>query len=99
AADLRACVEGRPPASLPAFSDRPLARPSRALVVESHSHRLIAVGFVNGTVILLDAITGAHLAAVQGDGTPIERLAFDIDALSIGWRGGRVERVAIASPR
>jgi eukaryotic-like serine/threonine-protein kinase len=97
AADLRACVEGRMPASSPGFSDRPLARPSRALVVERDDHRLMAIGFVNGTVILLDALSGAQLAIAHGDGSPIERLAFDVDALSIAWRGGRVERVAIAS--
>jgi serine/threonine protein kinase len=99
AADLHACVEGRLPASAAAFVERPLGRSSsRALVIHSDDHRLMAIGFVNGTVMLLDAISGAHLAAVQGDGTPIERLVFDSDALSIGWRDGRIERVAIASP-
>ena len=96
AADLRACLEGRVPAPSPA-ADRATARPSRALVVDSGDHRLVAVGFVTGTVLVFDAISGAQLAAVRGDGTPIERLAFDVDALSISWRDGRVERVAIAS--
>jgi serine/threonine-protein kinase len=96
AADLRACLEGRMPASVPA-GDRSLVRSSRAIVAESDDHRFLAVGVVNGTVLLLDAISGAQLASVQGDGTPLERLAFDADGLSIVWRGGRVERVATAS--
>ena len=67
------------------------------MMVESGDHRFVAVGAVNGTVLVLDAISGAQLAAVQSDGTPVERLAFDADALSIVWRGGRIERVAITS--
>jgi serine/threonine protein kinase len=94
AADLRACLEGRLPASTLAL-DRAPSGSSRALMVESGDHRFVAVGAVNGTVLLLDAISGAQLAAVQSDGTPVERLAFDAD--SIVWRGGRRERITITS--
>ena len=96
AADLRACLEGRLPASAPEI-DRSSSRSSPAMVAESDDHRLIALGFLNGAVALFDATSGAQLARVQGDGTPIERLAFDAGALAILWRGGRLERVAITS--
>ena len=93
AADLHACLQGRPPASSPAI-DRAPSR-SRVLVAESGDHRLIALGFLNGTVLLLDATSGAQLAGVPGDGTPIERFAFEADTLAI-VRGGRVDRVTLA---
>jgi eukaryotic-like serine/threonine-protein kinase len=93
AADLHACLEGRPPASSPTI-DRSPSRP-RVLVAESDDVRLVALGFLDGTVVLLDASSGAQLARVPGDGTPIERFAFETDTLAI-VRGGRVDRVTLA---
>ena len=96
AADLHACLEGRPPASSPAMDRR--SSPSRVAVAESDDHQLIALGFLDGSVVLLDATSGTQLARVPGDGTPIERFAFEADALAI-VRGGRVDRVTLAKSR
>ena len=94
AADLRACLEGRLPASPPPI-DREPSQSSGALVAMSDDHRLIAIGVLNGTVLLLDATSGAQVASVPGDGTAIERLAFEAGALAIVYRGGRVDRIAL----
>jgi hypothetical protein len=65
-------------------------------VAESLDRRFVALSLVSGAVIVLDSTTGAQLAAVHGDGTPIRRLAFDADGrLVIGRAGGRVEHVAV----
>jgi non-specific serine/threonine protein kinase/serine/threonine-protein kinase len=96
AADLRACLEGR---SLSAPVEAREAAPRAVaplIVAESLDRRFVALSLVSGAVIVLDSTTGAQLAAVHGDGTPIRRLAFDADGrLVIGRAGGRVEHVAV----
>ena len=96
AADLRACLEGRAlTQSHPA--QRVTAAPAfRPLMAESGDHRFVAVGLVSGTVLVLDSHSGTQLTVVQGDGTRLERLAFDTEGrLAVGWAGGRVDRIAI----
>jgi serine/threonine protein kinase len=98
AADLRACLEGRFPAATVSVDE---AVPPRAslIVAESADRRFVALSLVGGAVVVLDSTTGAQLAAIRGDGTPIRRLAFDADGrLVIGRSGGRVDHVAVLAP-
>ena len=92
ATDLRACLEGR--ALTRAHTGQQVTGPAhRPLMVESGDHRSIAVGLVSGTVLVLDAISGAQLTVIQGDGTGLERLAFDAEGqLAIAWASGRLTR-------
>jgi serine/threonine protein kinase len=96
ATDLRACVEGHA-LTQPPPAQRVTAAPSfRPLMAESDDHRSVAVGLVSGTVLVLDSSSGAQRTVVQGDGTQLERLAFDTDGqLAIGWASGRVVRIDI----
>ena len=89
----RACLEGRSP-SAPASGD---AETASLIVAQSIDRRLVALSLTGGSVVVLDASTGAPLASVNGDGTPVLRLSFDADGhLVIGRAGGRVERIAVA---
>jgi hypothetical protein len=101
AADLHASLEGR---ALTASStggqsttpdlDR---RSARVHVAESRDGRLVAIAFIGGAVVIHDSTTGLQLAIVQGDGTAIQRLAFDAGrTLAIEYRDGRVERVPVS---
>jgi len=93
AADLHACLEGR---ALTA-SSKGGEPPARVRVAESGDRRLVAIAFTGGAVAVHDSTTGLQLAIVEGDGTSIDRLAFDGDrTLAIEYRGGRVERVAVS---
>jgi hypothetical protein len=66
------------------------------ILVESTDRRFVALSLAGGAVIVLDSTTGAQLATIRGDGTPVLRLAFDADGrLTIGKTGGRVERVSV----
>jgi eukaryotic-like serine/threonine-protein kinase len=96
AGDLRACLDGRSPSG-PASVGPATPEPGLGvLVAESRERRLVALGLLGGTVLVLDSSSGAQLAVRHGDGTPIERLAFDSDGyLTIDRNGGRVERVAV----
>jgi non-specific serine/threonine protein kinase/serine/threonine-protein kinase len=96
AADLHACLEGRAPsAALSADEAAPRGVP-QVLAAQSVDRRLIALALVGGSVIVLDGTTGAQLAAIAGDGTPIERLSFDVDGrLEIRKTGRGIERVAV----
>ena len=68
-----------------AITDGPLV-----LTAESVDRRSVAVGLTNGTVTVLDATSGTHLSAIEGDGSRLERLAFDNEGrLSIAWSSGR----------
>jgi hypothetical protein len=94
--DFRACLEGRAlTQSHPA--QRVTAAPAfRPLMAESGDHRSVAVGLVSGTVLVLDSSSGTQLTVIQGDGTRLERLAFDTDGLlAMGWASGRVDRIEI----
>jgi serine/threonine protein kinase len=95
ATDLRACLEGR--ALTQWHSQRVTAAPAfRPLMAESGDHRCVAVGLVSGTVLVLDSSSGMQLIVIDGDGTRLERLAFDADGrLAIGWASGRVDRIEI----
>jgi tRNA A-37 threonylcarbamoyl transferase component Bud32 len=96
AADLRACLEGRSLSAPVAASGAAPRATAPLIVAESIDRRFVALSLVSGAVIVLDSTTGAQLAAVHGDGTPIRRLAFDADGrLVIGRAGGRVEHVAV----
>jgi hypothetical protein len=90
AVDLRACLEGRAPAvNLPADTPR-----GQLLVTESADRRSVAIGLPNGTVVVLDSTSATQLAVMSGDGTRLERLAFDRDGrLAIGWASGRVDLI------
>jgi hypothetical protein len=47
-------------------------------------------------VIVLDSMSGAQLAVVKGQGTPLERLAFDTQGqLTIRWTSGRVDLIGL----
>jgi hypothetical protein len=66
------------------------------ILAESADRRFVALSLVGGGVVVLDSSTGAQLAAIRGDGTPIVRLAFDADGrLVIGRGDGRVDHVAV----
>jgi serine/threonine protein kinase len=96
AADLRACVEGRSP-SAPVSSD---VEPASLIVAQSIDRRFVALSLTGGSVVVLDSSTGAQLASIDGNGTPVLRLSFDADGqLVIGRAGGGIERVALASSR
>jgi serine/threonine protein kinase len=93
AADLQACLEGRPLAT--AAVER--SARARVLVAESRARRVLAIGLTSGAVMVLDAVSGTTLARIDGDGTPVERLTFDDDgALTIARSNGQSERVEIA---
>jgi len=95
AADLRACLDGRSLSAPVAAHEAPRAV-APLIVAESIDRRFVALSLVSGAVIVLDSSTGAQLAAISGDGTPIQRLAFDADGrLVIGRAGGRAEHVAV----
>jgi hypothetical protein len=65
-------------------------------VAESADRRFVALGLAGGAVVVLDSTTGAQLAAIPGDGTPVSQLAFDADGrLAIVRSGGGIERVAV----
>jgi eukaryotic-like serine/threonine-protein kinase len=95
AADLRACLEGRFPSV--AVADETAPRQAFPLIMaESVDRRFVAISLIGGAVVVLDSTTGAQLAAVDGDGTPIRHLVFDADGrLVIGRAGRRVERVSV----
>jgi hypothetical protein len=47
-------------------------------------------------VLVLDSSSGTQLTVIQGDGTRLERLAFDTEGrLAMGWASGRVDRIEI----
>jgi hypothetical protein len=97
--DLRECLEGRVPASsqqtgLVAESFAP-----RVVTATRGDGRFVAVGLVNGTVVVLDPANGSPLVTISGDGTPLEGLAFDTDGrLAIVRTGGRAERIDMPAP-
>jgi eukaryotic-like serine/threonine-protein kinase len=96
AADLRGCLEGRPPAVSQTADRSATPSASRAFVAESPDHRFLAIGLVSGDVIVLDSMSGAQLAVVKGQGTPLERLAFDTQGqLTIRWTSGRVDLIGL----
>jgi serine/threonine protein kinase len=69
---------------------------SSLIVAESADRRFVALGLAGGAVVVLDSTTGAQLAAIPGDGTPVSQLAFDADGrLAIVRSGGGIERVAV----
>jgi len=93
-ADLRACLEGRPPI---ASSGLATASPRvQLLIAESPDRRFVAVGLTSGLVIVLDAASGASLASIYGDGTRIERMLFDsASQLTIGRVSGQIQTTGI----
>jgi serine/threonine protein kinase len=96
ARDLRACLEGH--ALTQSHPAERATAPSafRPLMAESGDHRFVAVGLVSGTVLVLDSSSGTQLTVIQGDGTRIERLAFDTEGrLAVCWASGRVDRIEI----
>jgi eukaryotic-like serine/threonine-protein kinase len=94
AADLRACLEGRSPIASSGMATA--ASRVRLLTAESPDGRLVAVGLANGLVIVLDAVTGASLASIHGDGTRIERMRFDsASQLTIRRVSGQVQTTGI----
>jgi eukaryotic-like serine/threonine-protein kinase len=91
--DLRACLEGRSPSASVAQATAPRLP---ILTAESPDGRFVAVALTSGLVIVLDAATGASLASIRGDGTPIERLAFDsASQLAVDRVSGHVERAGM----
>jgi tRNA A-37 threonylcarbamoyl transferase component Bud32 len=95
AADLRACLEGRFPSAAVADEIAPL-QAFPLIMAESVDRRFVALSLIGGAVVVLDSTTGAQLAAIDGDGTPIRHLVFDAEGgLIIGRAGRRVERVAV----
>ena len=92
ATDLRACLEGRPPVASSSLA----TSEARLHIATSPDGRYVAVGLTSGVVVVLDAATGASLAAIRGDGTCLERLVFDsASQLTIGRANGQVERASI----
>jgi eukaryotic-like serine/threonine-protein kinase len=90
AMDLRACLEGRAPTLSDSVDRGAIADAPRVLTAESVDRRSVAVGLTNGTVTVLDATSGTQLSAIEGDGSRLERLAFDNEGrLSIAWSSGR----------
>jgi len=97
AADLRACLEGRPPTASDGGGGPGSDAASRLLTAESRDRGVVAIGLVTGTIVLLESGTGAHLATIPGDGTPLERLGFEADGrLSVGQAGGRGRLIDLA---
>ena len=97
AADLRAWLEGRAPAPARINTDslHPVARLHTA---ESSNGRLVAIGLINGTVVILEAATGARIAVIAGNGMAIARLAFEDEGrLAIERADGRVDLIDIAA--
>ena len=44
-------------------------------------------------------MSGTQLRVVEGDGSPLERLAFHIDGrLSIAWSSGRDDLIGVTEP-
>ena len=99
AQDLRACLDGRTPvhARTPAPAG---ARPaSRTLLAEGGDQPIVAIGLVNGTVVILDSTSGVQQAAIPGDGTPLTHLGFDTEGrLSISWASGRTRVLGVTDP-
>ena len=97
AADLRACLEGRAPASTQINTDS-IHTVARLHTAESSDGRLVAIGLINGTLVILDAATGARIAVIAGNGTAIARLAFEDEGrLAIERADGRVDLIDIAA--
>ncbi len=97
AADLRACLEGRPPAVT--ITGTATASRSQSFTVESPDGRLVAVALASGLVTVLDAATGMSVASTRGDGTQIDRLTFDAQSrLTIGRVSGQVEQIGAGEP-
>lgn len=97
AADLRACLEGRPPAVT--ITGTATASRSQSFTVESPDGRLVAVALASGLVTVLDAATGMSVTSTRGDGTQIDRLTFDAQSrLTIGRVSGQVEQVGAGEP-
>lgn len=91
AADLRAYLEGRQIST----AQTPRRTP-QILIAESADRKYVAVGLLNGTVVILDPSTGHTLAYHPGDGCPLERLSFEAEgSLSIGRASG-LQRIAFA---
>jgi hypothetical protein len=87
---------GSPPAVSQTADRSATPSASRAFVAESPDHRFLAIGLVSGDVIVLDSMSGAQLAVVKGQGTPLERLAFDTQGqLTIRWTSGRVDLIGL----
>ena len=96
--DLRACLEGRALTQSHPAQGLTTAPAFRPLMAESGDHRSVAVGLVSGTVLVLDSSSGAQLTVIQGDGTCLERLAFDTEGrLTMAWTSGRVDRIEVPS--
>jgi serine/threonine protein kinase len=94
--DLRACLEGRALAQSHTAQRLAAAPPLRPLMAESDDHRSVAVGLVSGTVLVLDSSSGTQRTVIPGDGTRLERLAFDTEGrLAMRWASGRVDRIEI----
>jgi serine/threonine protein kinase len=94
AADLRAFLEGRAPA--PREGGRIDAPAASVIVAQGGNGRLVAVALPTGVVIVLDAVTGASLASIRGDGTRVERLMFDATGqLTIGRASGQTDRAKL----
>jgi hypothetical protein len=71
---------------------------ARLHTAESRDGRLVAIGLINGTVVILEAATGARIAAMAGSGMAIARLAFEDDGrLAIERADGRVDLIDIAA--
>jgi hypothetical protein len=67
-------------------------------VTESPDRRLVAIGFLSGAVIVFDAVSGAHLAAVDATGVVPERLTFNADgSLTIEGSGGRIDHQIVSA--
>ena len=99
AIDLRACLEGCAPTVSPRVDRAAVPASPQVLIAESADHRSVALGLANGTVIVLDAMSGTQLRVVEGDGSPLERLAFHIDGrLSIAWSSGRDDLIGVTEP-
>ena len=65
-------------------------------MAQSTDYGYVAVGLISGTVLVLDSSSGTQLTVIQGDGSRLDRLAFDTDGrLAIGWTSGRLDRIEI----
>ena len=96
AADLRASLEGRQPATVHQAPDVTGSAASRLLTAESADGRVVAIGLATGTVVILESATGAQMAKSPGDGMPVEHLGFEqVGRLAIRRAGGRLELLDI----